>query len=96
MVYEGNCSCGEHYIGESVRNIVLIWAEHEDPNKQSEPAKHLKYFPDHQFEWKVLTRAPENTRKRKILEVFLIESINLSLNEQLDTELSDLFRNGVT
>ena len=79
-----------------MRNIVLRWAEHEDPNKQSEQAKRLKYFPDHQFEWKVLTRAPENTRKRKILEVFLIESINLSLNEQLDTELSDLFRNGVT
>ena len=59
MVYEGNCSCGENYVGESVRNIVLRWAEHEDPNKQSEQAKRLKYFPDHQFEWKVLTRAPE-------------------------------------
>ena len=59
MVYEGNSSCGENYVGESVRNIVLRWAEHEDPNKHSEQAKHLKYFPDHQFEWKVLTRAPE-------------------------------------
>ena len=29
------------------------------PIKQSELAKHLKYFPDHQFEWNVLTRAPE-------------------------------------
>ena len=96
MVYEGNCSCDEHYIGESVRNIVLIWAEHEDPNKQSEPAKHLKYFPDHQFEWKVLNRDPEYTRKRKILDAFLIKSINLSLNEQVDTKLLVLFRNGVT
>ena len=50
VVYEGNCSCGENYVGESVRNVVLRWAEHEDPNKQSEPAKHLKYFPNHQFE----------------------------------------------
>ena len=31
-------------------------------------AEHLKKFPDHQFEWKVLTRAPEYMRKRKILE----------------------------
>ena len=106
MVYEGNCSCGENYVGESVRNVVLRWAENEDPNKQSEPAKHLKYFPDHQFEWKVLTRvlakhlkyfpdhqfewkvnsrAPEYTRKRKISEVFLIKSVNSSLNEQLYT-----------
>ena len=70
MIYEGNCSCGENYFGESVRNVVLRWAEHEDPNKQSEPARHLKYFPDHQFEWKVLTRALEYTRKRKLLEAF--------------------------
>ena len=79
-----------------MRNVVLRWAAHEDPNKQSEPAKHLKYFPDHQFESKVLTRAPEYTRKKKILEVFLIKSIDPSLNEQLDTELLVLFTNGVT
>ena len=86
--------CGENYVGESVRNLVLRWPEHVDPNKQSEPAKHLKYFPDHQFEWKSLTRAPEYTRKRKILEAFLIKSVNPFLNEQLDTELLVLFGNG--
>ena len=48
------------------------------------------------MEWKVLTRAPEYTRKRKILEVLLIKSINPTLNEQLDTELLVHFRNGVT
>ena len=68
-----------------MRNVVLRWAEHEDSNKQSEPAKRLKYFPDHEFEWKVLTRAPEYKRKRKVLEAFLIKSINYSL-----------FRAGVT
>ena len=30
---------------KTVRNVVLRWAQHEDPNKQSEPAKHLKFFP---------------------------------------------------
>ena len=58
-------------------------AEHEDPNKQSEPAKHLKYFPNHQFEWKVLSTAPEYTRGKK-LEAFLIKSIDPAPNEQLD------------
>ena len=47
VVYEDNYSCGENYVDESVRNVVLRWAEHEDPNKQSELAKHLKYFLDH-------------------------------------------------
>ena len=43
-----------------------------------------------------MTRAPEYTRKNKIVEAFLVESINPSLNEQLGTELLVLFRNGVT
>ena len=73
MVYEGNCSCGENYIGESVRNVVLRWADYEDPNKQLESAKHLKYFPYHHFEWEVLTTVPEYMRKRKILEEFLFK-----------------------
>ena len=78
-----------------MRNVVLRWAEQEDPNKQSEPAKHLKYFADHQFEWKMLTRAPEYTTKIEILEAFLSKSINPSLKEKLDTELLVLFRNSV-
>ena len=44
VIYEGNCSFGENYVGESVRNVVLRWFEYEDPNKQSEPAKHLEIF----------------------------------------------------
>ena len=79
-----------------MRNVVLRWAEHEDPNKQWEPAKHLRYFRDHQFEWKVLTSPPEYRKKRKILEAFLIKSINPSLNVQLHKHLLFLFRNCVT
>ena len=44
MVYEGNCLCGKNYVGESVGNVVLRWAEHEDPNKQMQPAKNLTWF----------------------------------------------------
>ena len=50
FIYEGNCSCGENCVSESMRN-VLRWAEHGDPNKQSETAKNLKYFRHHQFGW---------------------------------------------
>ena len=64
-----------------MRNVVLRWAEHEDPNKQPKPVKHLKYFHDHHFEWEVLSRAPEYRRKGKVLKEFLIKSINPSLNE---------------
>ena len=43
-----------------------------------------------------MTRAPKYKRKRKILRALLIKCISFSLNEQLDTELLVLFRNGVT
>ena len=75
MVCDCNCLCGETYVCESVANVVLRWAENEDPNKQSEPAKHLIYFPDYQFEWEVLTMAPEYTKKRNILEKLLIKYV---------------------
>ena len=42
MIYEGECSCQESYIGETVRNVEIRWQEHEDTQKDSEPAKHLK------------------------------------------------------
>ena len=94
VVYKGNSSYSENYVSENVVNVVLRWDEHEDPNKQLEPTKHLKYFSDNQFEWKLLTRASEHTKKIKILEAFLIKSLNPSFNEQLLTELLVPFRNG--
>ena len=60
------------------------------------PAKHLKYFRDHQFEWKGRTRAPKYTKKRKNLKALLNRYVNPSLNEQLNTEVLVLFRNCMT
>ena len=54
VIYEGVCSCQESCIGETVRNIEKNWQEHEDAQKDSEPAKHLKNNPTHSFTWKVL------------------------------------------
>ena len=48
-IYEGVCSCKENYIGETKRNVITRWNEHENPNKDSEPVKHLFQHPDHVF-----------------------------------------------
>ena len=48
-IYEGICSCSANYIGETKRNVETWWNEHKNPNKDSEPAKHLRKFPDHKF-----------------------------------------------
>ena len=58
--YEALCSCKENYTGETRRNIVTRWNGHENPNKDSKPAKHLFQYRDHVFQWKVLMSAPMN------------------------------------
>ena len=95
-IYEGVCSCGENYIGETKRNVQTRWNEHEDLRKDSEPAKHLGCFPEHKFNWKIIMNAPTNTRARKNLEAALIALKRPSLNDQMDSNQLILFRHGVT
>ncbi len=95
-IYEGVCSCAKNYVGETKRNVEVRWREHENINKESEPAKHLRDFPDHSFQWKVILNAPLNTRLRKNIEASIIAQKKPSLNDQLDSNRLFLFRNGIT
>ena len=94
--HPGTCSCSANYIDETKRNVETRWNEHENPKKESEPAKHLRDFPDHEFDWKILLRAPTNAKLRKILESSMIVLKQPSLNKQLDFNLLILFKNDVT
>ena len=58
MIYKGICLCGELYVGEIIRNFKIRWDEHNNVNKNSEPAKHLARNIEHKFSQYVLTRAP--------------------------------------
>ena len=84
-IYEGVCSCREKYISETKQNVINHWNEHENPNKDSEPAKHLFQHHDHVFQWKVLMSAPMNHHKVKNLEAFFIAVKHPTLNEQKDS-----------
>ena len=65
-IYKGECTCGETYVGETVRNVEVRWAEHNNSNKKSELSKHLFLNVGHSFNWSV----PKNTRTRQNLEAF--------------------------
>ena len=45
LFYDGQCNCGEKYVGETQRNLSVRINEHQYKTKISEPAKHLKQFP---------------------------------------------------
>ena len=62
-IYQGVCSCGSTYIGETKRNVELRWSEQNSPMGNSEPAKHLSNNPTHSFTWNVILNAPLNARK---------------------------------
>ena len=81
---------------KQLESVKIRQDEYNDFNENSEPAKHLARNIEHKFIWYVLTRASENTLKRRILEAFFIKLIISSINEQLNNDALMLFRNVVT
>ena len=90
LVYEGQCNCGEKYIGETQRNSSVRINEHQKKTKLSKPARHLNQFPTHCFTWRVITPA----RKRKIIEALMIAAKNPS--KKLQARPYFLFQMGIT
>ena len=90
------CSCGETYIGVTVRNVEERWSEHNSADNKSEPAKHLADNKEHSFLWSILLAAPKDGRTRKTLDAFFIAKLKPFLNRQEDSNILTLFRNGVT
>ena len=69
IVYECICPCNESYIGETKSNAEIRWKEHCSNNdKKSKVAEHWLKSPDHIIDWQIITSAPQQQNKRKILE----------------------------
>ena len=82
VIFESVCSYQESYIGETVRNIEIGWQGHEDTQRDSEPAKHLKNNPTHSFTWKVLVSVSSVRCIRQNTEASIIALKQPSLNER--------------
>ena len=95
-IYEGTCSCGISYIGETKRNTHVRWGEHNNPQGKSEPSQHLYNNPSHQYTWRVLLSASKNTRIRRNPEASEVALKNPQLNNQVESKKLTLFRYGVT
>ena len=80
-IYYGVCNCGEAYIGETSRNTITRWSEHDNSIKDSEPATHLSKHINHVFTWNVLCHASKKTDICKYPEAIFIALLKPSLNE---------------
>ena len=59
-IYKGICSCGETYIGGTIRNVEERWSEHNSADNKSEPGKHLADNEGQSFLWSILLAAPKD------------------------------------
>ena len=95
-IYQGVCSCGVSYIGETERNVEVRWGEHNRPFGTTEPSRHIANNVNHVFNWTIVSNAPKEKRFRKNLEASYIALLRPVLNEQVAFNTLSLFRNGVT
>ena len=66
------------------------------PSIKSNPTKHLSDNIDHTFTWKAICNAPNRKLGCKMLEAYFTAAMKPSLNDQIDSDLLHLFRNGIT
>ena len=95
-IYLGVCSCGETYIGENIRNVETRWNEHNISSEKPNPSNHLNSNITNHFSWSVICNAPVKKMTRKILEACFIALFNPTLNDQIESDLLHLFKNGIT
>ena len=95
-MYYGVCESRKHYIGETKRNTITRWSEHDNATKDSKPSRHLSKNINHIFTWKILCHLSKKTDICKNLEAIFIALLKPSLNEQKNFECLILSRNGIT
>ena len=91
-----SCICGEAHIGEIVRNVETRWKERNTPSGKSNSSKHINSHLDHIFTWSIICNAPTSKFKPKAIEAYFIAINKPTLNDQLDSNLLHLFRDGIT
>ena len=94
-IYEGICSCTNTYIGETDRNNITRWKEHNNPNHNSDAAKHILNNSSHSYQWTILRLTNYKTNKRRILEALYIAKYKPEINNQLEMHKLILFKHGV-
>ena len=84
------------YVGATKRNVEVRYLEHNHLSAKSAPSKYLNQNINHMFTWSVICSAPKIDRTRKNLEAFYIAIMRPNLNEQCESNVLTLSRNGIS
>ena len=84
----------KNIIRKTIHNVKTRWKEHNTPTDKSNPSIHINSHQDHIFTCLTICDAPTNKFKQKTIEAYFIAIIEPTLNDQLDSDLLHLFRNG--
>ena len=76
VAYKGECSWGDSYMGETMRNVEVRIQEHSNACNDSEPARHLR-------DGLAYTLHTAIHGKRRIFEGLMIQQWKPILNKQL-------------
>ena len=95
-ICQGVCSCIETYIWETARNVETRWNKHNMPSEKSNLLKHLNSNITHHFSWSVICNAPFKKFISKMLEAYFITLLKPTLNDQIESDLLDLFKSETT
>lgn len=71
-----------------------IWNEHNMESQKSNPSKHLNSSITRHFNWSVTCNAAVTKCTRNI-QVYFIATLKSTLNDPIESDLLDLFKNGI-
>ena len=74
----------------------MRWDEHNNPMKKSNSSNHIKDNLDLVFTWSLLANAPKNMFQQKVLVTYYVVLEKPNLNEQLEPNRLNQFRNNIT
>lgn len=75
-------------------NWETRWNEHNMPSGKWNPSQHLNNSITNHFNWSVTCTAAVNVT-HKILEASIIMLLKLTLNDQIESDLLQVIKNGV-
>ena len=91
-IYDENCSCGESYVGKTMRNVQTRWCEHNAPCDKSNPSKNFNENIKHIFSWKVISNALKWKLPHTTLEAYFIPTrLSLIYYFFLEMELHNFY-----